>query len=440
MNSMTELQRENLLKSFDTESCILWLGPQVSAFLENGEQVSVQARLAQKLLEYIELHNKIPLDIDPQFSELLEYVGQKFLLIRNGQGTLQVKDVDLRRNITEWCQEMLKNAEPTPLHRLIAGMSFHLIINACGDQLIVKALEDAGYYGTAYRYYNFRESKKNQGQIPKPSVTNPLVFGLMGHYEDYSSLVITEAHRLEFFEKFIRNEPRVPDGLMQHLDKDKKHIFLGFKWGDWPLRLLFQKFPDIRDCDSYAPASPDDRFVRDFFKEHFQVEFVATNDEEFLLNLKENLSKTPLPATPLKRIAILRADENREDSAQLERQLRPFPNIKLWSDDVMELGKNIEQARQEALDAAHLIALIVSADFLNSPLMELLPQLTEMKRNGKKVVTIVAHPCHWSEIRTLTQMTKVLPEGGAPISLSHQQELVWKNIAQMLYQLLTENG
>ncbi len=441
MNStITELQQENLSKSFGTESCVLWLGPQVCAFSENGEQVSVQVRLARKLAEFIRQHNKIPFDIDPRLAEQLEYMGQKFLLISNENRVPSVKEFDLRLRIRDWSEDLFKNAEPTPLHRLIAELPFHLIINTNSDQLIVKALAEAGKYKTAYGYYNFRKNEENQGQIPNPSVEAPLVFGLMGCYKDYSSLVVTEAHRVDFFEKFVRNEPRVPDHLMKHLDKDKKHIFLGFNWDDWPLKLLFQRFPDIRDCTNYAPASPADRSVRDFFKEHFQVEFVATSDEEFLLSLKEHLGKTHTASPKQKKIAILRADEDSDDARKLLHQLKPSPNISIWSDDVIEFGKNMEQARQEALEDAHLIALIVSADFLNSPLMDFLPQLTAMKQNGKKVVTIVAKPCQWDTIQALTQMTKILPEGGTPVSLSHQQDLVWKNIAQTLIQLLPEHG
>lgn len=439
---MTEFERKNLLQSFDTESCVLWLGPQASAFLENGETVSIQIRMAQELARIIQATSKVPIDIDPQFASLLEYVGQKFLLIRaHENGNPIVKDVDLRITCRKLYEEIFRDAVPTPLHRLIAELPFHLIINTGGDQMMMKALKDTGKYRSAVAHYNYLDNEKNQHPVPVPTVSNPLIFNLFGDFSDHNSLVITEAHRLEFIEKFISNEPRVPDGLMKHLDKSKKYIFLGFDWEGWHWKMLLQKLPFIRN--SYAPASPANRFIREFFKEYFQVEFVAMGDTEFLSSLKESIAEAPLPNHSAKNIAILRApvEQDMHHCGQLLGHLKSLPGISYWTEDLIDLGDQMENARQQAIRSADMIVLLVSVDFLNSPLLQLLPEIVEMRRSGKKVVTVVSRPCEWDQIRELTQMTRILPENGrSPVSLSHNPELIWNNISQSLIQLLSHHG
>jgi TIR domain len=82
--------------------------------------------------------------------------------------------------------------------------------------------------------------------------------------------------------------------------------------------------------------------------------------------------------------------------APLRRQNR----IEEWHDRKIEPGANWDTEISSRLESAHLILLLLSADFLNSDYcfgVEVEKALARLKRGEVKVVPILLRPCLWQQ-------------------------------------------
>jgi hypothetical protein len=83
-----------------------------------------------------------------------------------------------------------------------------------------------------------------------------------------------------------------------------------------------------------------------------------------------------------------------------------------WHDRKIEPGTNWEKEISAQLESAHLIVLLVSADFLASEYcfgVEVEKAFTRLKRVQVKVVPILLKPCLWEESRF--SALQIIPSG-----------------------------
>ena len=113
----------------------------------------------------------------------------------------------------------------------------------------------------------------------------------------------------------------------------------------------------------------------------------------------------------------------REQLATYLAPLRPQKIVE-WHDRKIEPGGNWETEISGQLDTAHLIVLLVSADFLNSEYcygIEVERALTRLKRGEVKVVPMLLKPCLWQESRF--SELQMIPRDAKPvISWSSREE------------------
>src|SRR5580704_13353766 len=80
--------------------------------------------------------------------------------------------------------------------------------------------------------------------------------------------------------------------------------------------------------------------------------------------------------------------------------LRRQTKIEEWHDRKIEPGANWDTEISSRLESAHLILLLLSADFLNSDYcfgVEVEKALARLKRGEVKVVPILLRPCLWQQ-------------------------------------------
>jgi len=121
----------------------------------------------------------------------------------------------------------------------------------------------------------------------------------------------------------------------------------------------------------------------------------ARGDEELLNQLKSHLS--PLEAMDL---------------------------IEIWYDREIRAGTPWEQEIRESLDAAQIILLLVSPDFMNSDFCsskEMKWALERHNRGDAKVIPIILRPVYWHE-GPLGKL-QVLPKDGKPVKSSDWYDL-----------------
>ena len=92
--------------------------------------------------------------------------------------------------------------------------------------------------------------------------------------------------------------------------------------------------------------------------------------------------------------------------------------LDLWDDRRIEAGEAWHQEIEEAMSAASVGVLLVSADFLTSKFIlgEEVPRLLQRRDEaGIRIFPIVIRPCAWQRVGWLARM-QVRPKDGRPLS------------------------
>jgi hypothetical protein len=124
-------------------------------------------------------------------------------------------------------------------------------------------------------------------------------------------------------------------------------------------------------------------------------------------------------------------DESRKD--RLEKHLAPLKNsnlIKLWHDRKILPGSDWQSEIDRNINAADVILLLISPDFLSSDYCygyEMKVALERDKKNKAIVIPIILEPCLWEH--TLISPLQALPKDGKPISEYKNENQAFKEIA-----------
>lgn len=127
---------------------------------------------------------------------------------------------------------------------------------------------------------------------------------------------------------------------------------------------------------------------------------------------------------------------------RLQVHLKPLVRegrIILWDDTQIQSGIKWQDAIQQALNNTKVAVLLVSADFMASDFIfskELPPLLAAAESDGAIVIPVIVSPCSF-ERTALAQFQSVNPPSAPLLGMSKiKQELVWKNVAIRIDQVL----
>ena len=236
----------------------------------------------------------------------------------------------------------------TDFHHDLARLPFKLCISASPDSLMLNAFEQVGK-SPQKGYYSFRHPSSLKLASPAPE--KPLVYYLFGHYDDPSSLVLTEGDVIDFLVAIIRLNPPVPDQVRSILkDPSSSFLFIGFGFHRWYLRVLLQVM-DVYGHRSKAIAfedvqffdHPDHEQTVGFFSGDRLIQFRQLHWKQFPQQLLEayDASVTPALTAGAAVRQVIPADAPKafvsyasEDFAAVEALKEKLENkgIRIWQD------------------------------------------------------------------------------------------------------------
>ncbi len=98
--------------------------------------------------------------------------------------------------------------------------------------------------------------------------------------------------------------------------------------------------------------------------------------------------------------------------------------LDLWDDSRISAGEDWYQKIQEAIKAASVAVLLVSADFLTSKFIlgKEVPDLLERRdKEGLRIFPVIIKPCAWNQVKWLSRMN-LRPKGGRPILAENKDQ------------------
>jgi SIR2-like domain len=141
-----------------------------------------------------------------------------------------------------WAQRQAAN--PAEAHRVLARFPFKIYITANPDNLLARALEDAGKEPEValcpWNRYVEEQVHSIYDEEPgyQPTPKRPLVYHLFGQLREPRSLVLTEDDHFKYLIGVTRNRELIPEEVRRALT-DSALLFLGFQLRDWNFRVLF---------------------------------------------------------------------------------------------------------------------------------------------------------------------------------------------------------
>ena len=376
-------------------SCVLFLG--LGAVMAKGEDGKF-APISDLCARHLAKKYKITLGAGEAYT--LAYVSS-VLRVRS----LSTDNV-LQEDVAAYYAEMADKCELHPMLEQLTDLRFRIVINAAPDNFVTQLYDQIAqpYFADFYNFYkpssgfNF-DFEKDQRVV---------IYNLLGTYKKPESLVLTYKHQLNYIKKIVselQNE-RLPDGLTNAFKDYRHHLYLGFDFDEWALRLMLDTlYKNVRDniqSFSYPAKSekPTESDTKVFFQGEFGMQFPSVDMETFVTNLVQayhNLGDQPSNSAteiPQAKILVLYNEAADKDGFDgLMKHLRALPAQFITLADATGQGDVLAWLRQ-TLDQCQVILPLISADFYdaaNNPAVQILAEIASRNnpRKGSLVMPVL---------------------------------------------------
>jgi hypothetical protein len=373
-------------------SCALFLGPAaILAKDSGGNWLPLTDLCAQFLVQ------KYKLTLNPGEVCSLSFVTS-LLRIRN----LSTDSV-LQDDVAGFYKNQADKAEFHPMLESLSDLRFRIIINTTPDNVITRFLDQIAraYTTDFYNWYkpnpafNFDFDKNQQ----------LLVYNLFGFSEKPESLVLTYKHQLSYIKKIVgeQQNERLPDALTNAFKDIRYHLFLGFDFEEWDLRLLLDTlYKNVRD--NIQPFSwpikgsqPADADTRVFFQGEFSMQFPDIDMVTFVNQLVQeynNLDNQPVggSAEPPKAQALIlhNAAADNDGAELLAKYLRTINLRVLTLADAVGQG-DVQTWIRSTIDQCQVVLPLLTVDFydaVNNPSLPLLDEIVQRNNPRKQFLVM----------------------------------------------------
>src|SRR5436309_15435072 len=115
------------------------------------------------------------------------------------------------------------------------------------------------------------------------------------------------------------------------------------------------------------------------------------------------------------------AHEDKKMLNELKKHLIPFQKVgavEIWHDADISAGLEWETEIAKHLNSAHIILLLISADFIASDYcysIGLKRAIEHHKRKEVRVIPIILRPVYWKTVEPLSKL-QLLPTNGKPVT------------------------
>lgn len=445
--SLSPQQWNDLCDAIRKNECVLLLGPNAATY----EGKYLQDHLAQKFADILQQEYKFKAkQCNRPLFELVKLFGE---VCPKSRFSTKIKNL-----ISEFYEQLASKQIST--YNLIANLPFRYIINTNADDVLEKALK-AQKIPVNSHFYHFSNPPHN-AEVNKAVDSSfedqgnwCLLYNLIGHYSEPSSLVLTEEDRLEFIEKILQNDKEsIPNNIAFHLvtrgevKMPKTYLFIGFDFNEWYLRLIIhllrdkkaQTLPPTFTLQDPKSLRPDALF---FYDKSFEMVFVNHSPDTFLQELGKQLGIAPLPKVtePLK-LFLLYAMEDEPLRKELETHLKVIERtglVDLWHEGKMLAGDNMDETIAKNLETAHIIIPLITANFIASDKLyqNYLQKAMERHHSNKaRLVPILMQHCYLGE--TVFDGWKIMqPKRGKPVySNEHDTNQVLTEVVAALSDII----
>ncbi|MCB9306613.1 MAG: toll/interleukin-1 receptor domain-containing protein [Lewinellaceae bacterium] len=431
---LSDRQWKNLARDLQQQRCVLFLGSRLLA--APGSDATMNERLAVHLAGILDQEG---ISYEKDAAQRLHYIAQRFLAIP------KIRRIDLEDEVLEFYRQH-PPVIPDLYHRL-ARLPFTLIINTAPDELMLRALLQAGKTGARGLHYNLHRERE-AAVLQEFSPEQPLVYNLWGTLSDPESLVLSQEDRVEFIKNVVKGNPAIPNQVMSCFDERKTYLFLGFNLENWDVRLLLDCFKLSRENTTLSPQLdnyPMRPETKSFFEDRYQFLFVSQAIGQFVDDVGEQFDRQQpaepqAPVADARRLVVLyHANETDRDCLlRLRAQLNPWiqnGRLQLW-DPGSALHGDVGQQMLEQIAAADAVMPVLSADFLADPdQIPLIEQaLQQHRERGLRIVPLLYRACTWED--TALRDFPPLPERDKPLRNWPDTDTAFTLVAERLKTLL----
>lgn len=389
---------QNIARKVKEGSCVLFLGPAALAAKDPDGNFQPLTDLCAR-----HLANKYELKFGADEDCNLPYVTS--LLRVQNRSTDNVLQEEVARFYTD-------NAESCELHpalEQLTDLKFRIVINTTPDNFITRLYDQIAqaYHADFYNWY--KPSAALNFDFEKDS--RVVIYNLLGTYQKPESLVLTYKQQLGYIKKIVgeQQNERIPDALTNAFKDFRHHLFLGFDFEDWVLRLLLDTlYKNVRDnIQPYSFSTKNERpaeaDTKVFFQGEFGMQFPKDNLENFVTNLVSEYQKIGSAAaasstqTPRAKILVLHNEAADKDGYDLLiKHLRTLPAQFISLSDSIGQG-DVQAWIREMLEECQVVLPLLSADFFdeaNNPSVPLLEEIAQKNnpRKGFLVMPVLLKP------------------------------------------------
>lgn len=363
----------------------------------DGRFLPITSLCAQHLAEKYQLH------LSPEETQSLSYVCS-VLRVRN----LSTDNV-LQEDVAAYYAKMADQCELHPMLEQLTDLRFRIIINATPDQFVTQLFDQVAvpYFSDLYNFYKPASGFNFDFEKDRRIV----IYNLLGNYKKPESLVLTYKHQLSYIKKIVgeQQNERLPDALTNAFKDFRYHLFLGFDFDEWALRLLLDTlYKNVREnIQPFAyPAkteAPTESDTKVFFQGEFGMQFPGVDMETFVTNLIEQYNKLETqPAgdtTSASRAKVLVLHNEAADKAAFDTLAKHLRGLQA---QIITLADGTGQGDMQAwlrqmLEECQIILPLLSADFydaVQNPAVALLTEIAQRNnpRKGCLVMPILVKP------------------------------------------------
>ncbi len=378
---------QNIARKVKEGSCVLFLGPAALAAKDaDGNWQPITDLCARHLADKYDLNLGAGEDCN------LPYVAS-LLRIQN-----RSTDNVLQEDVAKFYAELADKCELHPALEQLTDLKFRIVINTTPDNFITRLYDQIAqaYHADFYNWY-----KPGTGftfDFEKDS--RVVIYNLLGTYQKPESLVLTYKQQLGYIKKIVgeQQNERIPDSLTNAFKDFRHHLFLGFDFEDWALRLLLDTlYKNVREnVQPYSFATKEERpaeaDTKVFFQGEFGMQFPKDNLEEFVTNLAREYLKLDSPAAasssqaPRAKVLVLHNEVADKDGFELLiKYLRSLPVQIVSLSDAIGQGE-VQAWLRKTMDECQVVLPLLSADFYdeaNNPAVPLLAEIAQ-KNNPRK--------------------------------------------------------
>jgi hypothetical protein len=364
-------------------AAVLFLGPgAVVAKHSDGSWMPLTDMCARFLA------HKYKLQLSKEEECSLPYVAS-LLRVRN----LSTDNV-LQEDVARFYAEQANKCELHPGLEQLSDLRFRIIINTTPDNFITRLYDEIAlpYHADFYNYY--KPGAAFQFDFEKD--TRVVVYNLFGSYKKPESLVLSYKHQLNYIKKIVSEQQneRLPDQLTNAFKDLRYHLFLGFDFEDWNLRLLLDTlYKNVREnIQPFSYPAKAERATHSetkvFFQGEFGMQFPQDDLDTFVQKLVEahnnldNNSASSASAAPKAKVLVLHNDS--ADKAGYElllRHLRGLPAQFVTLNDAIGQG-DVQAWLRQMLDTCQVVLPLLSVDFYDENQNPALPLMDEIARRN----------------------------------------------------------